>query len=206
MTVLFLIASAENAAAQSIPDGFLGYHDWDEVSAEEAARRGVPRYASPGYDPNWEREVFSFSTNEAGLTTYSVTRVPGDLGAALAVARRKLAYRRWQAEVGGMVWNAHAVPTDDRTQGKLTSANMKAESNPDYVIPNWKFGDGVYQRLDRATVIALGDALTAHVQACFDREAAIDAALALAGDAYAVRDTLAAEIDKGWPASAIAQS
>jgi hypothetical protein len=46
--------------------------------------------------------------------------------------------------------------------------SFKAQDDPDYVV-TWKAKNGWFQ-LDAATLIAIADAVRAHVQACFDKE------------------------------------
>jgi hypothetical protein len=60
------------------------------------------------------------------------------------------------------------VKTDRESQALLTAAVLKAQDDPDYVV-NWKAKNGWFQ-LDAATLIAIADAVRAHVQACFDKE------------------------------------
>tara|TARA_R110002020_G_scaffold467027_4_gene690215 strand:+ start:29882 stop:30442 length:561 start_codon:yes stop_codon:yes gene_type:complete len=107
-----------------------------------------------------------------------------------------LANRRWQAETGGIVVAGMSVPTDDKTQSRVTAAYVKAAQDSEFAIPNWKFAPGVWGALDAATIIAIGDAITAHVQACFSNEAAISALIVAAADHSALD---AIDINTGWP-------
>jgi hypothetical protein len=50
----------------------------------------------------------------------------------------------------------------------LTGAVLKAKDDPAYSV-RWKARNGWFQ-LDSATLIAIADAVRAHVQACFDKE------------------------------------
>jgi hypothetical protein len=87
--------------------------------------------------------------------------------------------RRYMAEVGGMTFNGQRYPTDrEASQPKITAAYVKALSNPDYAIESFKVGPGLFVRLDNATVHAIGDAMEAHIQACFDVEKAVSADIA----------------------------
>lgn len=108
--------------------------------------------------------------------------------------RDEVADRRWRHETGGVTVAGIAVATDDRSKLLLNGKYRTAEKNP-AMLHRWKSPAGEVV-LTSAEVIALGDAVSAHVQACFDREldlvTAIDAAVTLA-------DALAIDLDAGWP-------
>ena len=101
-----------------------------------------------------------------------------------------IAYRRWQAEVGGITLNGVHIDTDDRSKLLINGAALEATLDPEYVM-QWKVGGGFVQ-LTGAQVIGIARALRAHVQACFDREAKLLAALA---DGTLTDDML----EQGWP-------
>jgi hypothetical protein len=108
------------------------------------------------------------------------------------------AARRWAAETAGIgVPGIGSVPTDERTRGVLTGAYAKAQANPAYEITDWKTPvPGVYATLTAAQIVALADAVEAHVQACFSANKAVDQAI-LAGTI-----TTKAEIDSyAWPSN-----
>ncbi len=125
-------------------------------------------------------------------------------GTELTFAERRaaklsaLANRRWQAETGGIVVGGVSVKTDRESQGVLTGAYVKAADDPSFAIANWKVAPGTFVTLDAASIIAIGDAVTAHVQECFDREADLDAAImAVADGDVAALDAI--DIETGWP-------
>ncbi len=107
-----------------------------------------------------------------------------------------LAARRWEAQTGGTTLNGLPVKTDETTTEKITAAYFKASQDPSYVVRNWKMETGFFTALDAATVIAIGDAIEEHVQACFDREADLTTAIMLAADVAALN---AIDIETGWP-------
>lgn len=196
----YLYAMAAGGAPQTIPRGFGGHHDWDAVDDAEKARRGWVRAEPPAVDPDFERVAVEFVESEDGWrATYSV--VPVDLDVALANAFRLLADRAWRAEVGGMTFNGAPIPTDrEVTQPRAISVGIAAQNDPALTVTNWKLAPGVFLTLDNAKLVALGKAMSAHVQGRFDREAEISALLTSKRKTETVRATLAAEIDKGWPA------
>jgi len=196
----YLYALATNPGPQTIPRGFGGFYDWGAIDDAEKARRGWVRAAPPIVDPDFERAAVTFAEGEDGWqATYSV--VPVDLDTALANAFRLLADRAWRAEVGGMTFNGALIPTDrEVTQPRAISVGIAAQNDPDLTVTNWKLAPGVFLTLDNARLIELGKAMSAHVQARFDREAAISKLLLAKRKTESVRATLAEELDKGWPA------
>lgn len=115
-----------------------------------------------------------------------------DLRAAKLAA---LAERRWQAETGGTMVAGTPIKTDAESTGKITAAYVQASANPAFTV-RWKVDTGVFVTLDAATIIAIGDAVTAHVQACFDNEDVLTTAILAAEDAAALD---AIDIEAGWP-------
>jgi len=98
-----------------------------------------------------------------------------------------IAARRYQAEVGGIVINGMNIPSDRDTQMKMMAARIRAKEDANYSV-QWKTPGG-FVALSAAQVIAIADALADHVQACFDREAALLADPSL-------------DINTGWPGQA----
>lgn len=103
-----------------------------------------------------------------------------------------IADRRWRAEVAGIDVGGIHVDTDDRSKLLINGATVEAMLDPEYVM-RWKTPGG-FVELTGAEVIAVARAVRAHVQACFNREAELLAALAT--------ETFTPEmLDQGWPAS-----
>jgi hypothetical protein len=82
--------------------------------------------------------------------------------------KAEIADARWLEETGGITLNGVEVATDRESQALLTGAVLKAQDDPSHIV-NWKARNGWFQ-LDSATLIAVADAVRAHVQACFDKE------------------------------------
>ncbi|WP_159728409.1 DUF4376 domain-containing protein [Methylosinus sp. Ce-a6] len=124
------------------------------------------------------------------------TPVPTATLAALKAAKRAaLAERRWRAETAGTIVNGMSMPSDEKTQGKLTAAVVASVLDDAYAV-NWKLADGSFALLDHAALIAVAQAVRAHVQSCFDREAQLAAEIDAAADAMALA---AIDIESGWP-------
>lgn len=102
----------------------------------------------------------------------------------------RIATRRWQAETGGTVFAGMAIDTDDRSKLLINGAALRADRNADYVL-RWKTSQG-FVDLSAAQVLAVADAVSEHVQLCFDRE---DALL----EALADRTFTETMLNEGWP-------
>lgn len=114
-------------------------------------------------------------------------RTPTEKGDA---ERRAFKARRDVAIASGTSLSGMALPTDDATQSRITGAAIAAILDPAYTV-QWKLPDGTFVLLTANQVLQAAQAVRAHVQACFDREAALLEALA-AGQPY--------DIEAGWPA------
>lgn len=111
--------------------------------------------------------------------------------AAAALAAQQAAIRRHRdaALAAGIEVAGLRVATDDLAQARLTGAALAALADPAAGI-RWKQSDGQLVPLSAAAVLAIAGAVRAHVQACFDHEAGLLAALA-AGQAP--------DPARGWP-------
>lgn len=107
-----------------------------------------------------------------------------------------LAARRFMAEEGGTTLGNTPIATDRTTQGKVTAAYVKASADSNYTIAAWKGTDGTFSPLNATTIIAIADAIEAHVQACFANEATLSGQIT-AATTEAELD--AVNIETGWP-------
>lgn len=101
-----------------------------------------------------------------------------------------IAARRWQAETGGAVVEGMPLDTGRDSQALITGAAVSAMLDSNYTV-RWKTQSG-FVELNAEQIIAVASAVRAHVQACFDREAELLAAL----DAD---DFTPAMLEEGWP-------
>jgi hypothetical protein len=106
--------------------------------------------------------------------------------AAVDASQRQaaIAAKRYEIETGGIAVNGIIIPTDRDTQMKMMAARIRAKEDAAYTV-NWKTPAG-FVPLNSNSVIAIADAMAAHVQACFDHEAAL-------------LDDPAMDINSGWP-------
>ncbi len=74
--------------------------------------------------------------------------------------------QRWRRETGGISFSGVSVATDDRSKLMLSGARIKAQTDPDYET-TWFSPDGSETVLDAALIIAVSDAVLAHVDAVF---------------------------------------
>lgn len=120
---------------------------------------------------------------------------------AKAAKLANLAAIRFQRETGGIVLAHPSFPegvpikTDRETQSIVLGAYVKASSDPEFSI-NYKISDGIFMPVDAEMITLVGDAVFAHVQACFDNEATLTAAILAAADLAALDEI---DINEGWP-------
>ncbi|KAB2655872.1 DUF4376 domain-containing protein [Brucella tritici] len=86
------------------------------------------------------------------------------------------AAKRWEKEVGGIEINGLTVATDDRSKTMISGARVAAMANPEFTTA-WKGAGGEFVPLDANAVIAISDAVLAHVSYCFATEAQVLAAI-----------------------------
>ena len=78
---------------------------------------------------------------------------------------REIATARYNAEIAGI----DGIKTDRESQALITGAALKAMQDSTYSC-RWKTESG-FVELTAPQILAIADAVRAHVQACFDREA-----------------------------------
>ncbi|MEI2387472.1 DUF4376 domain-containing protein [Breoghania sp. JC706] len=113
----------------------------------------VPVKPGPGYE--WD---------EASGTWIALSRpapTADDLKAHLAALR-------FDVETGGLTVGTMEIATDRDSQGKILAARVKAADDPDFTT-TWKALNGWFV-LDATAIVALSDAVLAHVAACFSAE------------------------------------
>jgi len=101
-----------------------------------------------------------------------------------------IATKRYEHETAGINLQGMAIDTGRDSQGLITGAVVQAMLDPGYVL-NWKTAAGFVQ-LTAAQIIGIATAVRAHVQACFDREATLLAAIQDGSFASEM-------LNEGWP-------
>lgn len=99
-----------------------------------------------------------------------------------------LANRRWQATQRFTYDGVQTVADGAATALTGAIVAMQLPGGPDTVL--WKLADGDFREWDLAALVTFGQAVHAHVQACFDHEAA------LAGQILNGEEP---NIEAGWP-------
>ena len=93
--------------------------------------------------------------------------------------KAEIAQARYNAEIAGVVVNGISIKTDRESQGLITGAALKAMQDNTYTC-RWKGIDG-FVELTAPQIIAIADAVRAHVQSCFDHEAELQPLIESAG-------------------------
>lgn len=84
--------------------------------------------------------------------------------------KSEIASARYEAETGGCMVDGVTIATDRGSQALLTAAVVTARLDPEFKT-QWKCADGRFVTLDAMQLRAISDAVTAHVEECFAREA-----------------------------------
>jgi len=122
--------------------------------------------------------VYAYSaiqTPKEGLVPMTETEVEAHLNPKIPFATAKenkyaeIAAARYNAEIAGVVVNGISIKTDRESQGLITGAALKALQDNTYTC-KWKGING-FVELTAPQIIAIADAVRAHVQSCFDHEA-----------------------------------
>lgn len=101
-----------------------------------------------------------------------------------------IAARRYLAETSGITVNGMPLDTGRDSQGLVTGAALSAVIDSAYSC-QWKTAEG-FVDLTAQQIIAIASAMRAHVQACFDREASLLAAVQNG-------EFVESMLDEGWP-------
>lgn len=86
-----------------------------------------------------------------------------------AQKKAEIAAARYAAETGGCTVDGVTIATDRGSQALLTAAVVTARLDLEFKT-QWKCADGRFVTLDAMQLRAIGDAVIAHVEACFARE------------------------------------
>lgn len=108
--------------------------------------------------------------------------------------RAVIADLRYNHEVGGITVNGAVIKTDRESQATITGAYSRAQADSETTVA-WKADNG-FVELDCASIIAFGDAVFNHVQACFDHERVLETQVEAA---QTWQDIMAIDLEAGWP-------
>lgn len=135
---------------------------------------------------------------DADPLTYTASRV--SLAEAKREALAKLADIRW-AKTQVMVWDGVVTPASPAISA-LTGAVVAIQTRVPPPTVEWKLAPGEWRTYDLTQLIALGSAMRDHIQACFSREAVLDAQIQAATTS---REVMGIDLTTGWPATSLAE-
>lgn len=152
--------------------------------------------AAAGFVPTNESEYLQFIEDGNAPTPIAT---PGELQAIFADRYPAgslwtyAAAKRFEKEVGGLTVAGVPVSTDDRSKLMIMGARLAAEANAGFTT-DWVGADGEVHQLSAADMIAISDAVLAHVAQCFSTYAGVKSQI----DANAI--TTIAQIDAAFAA------
>lgn len=125
------------------------------------------------YSPNGNAEVWQ--TKPEGYYTpaeWAALHPPPEptFDELKAAKYAEIAAARYAAETGGCTVDSVTIATDRGSQALLTATVVTARLDPEFKT-RWKCADGRFVTLDAMQLRAIGDAVIAHVEGCFAREA-----------------------------------
>lgn len=153
-----------------------------DLSAEEL--RGIGVYPVTGAPPEFDPYTQGLDGPTLALAgdvvtaSWAVEDLPPEeaaekLEAAKAAKRAEIAAARYAQETGGLALNGMTIRTDRESQSLITGAALKAMQDSTYSC-RWKTESG-FVELTAQQILAIADAVRAHVQSCFDHEADLTA-------------------------------
>jgi len=138
-------------------------------------------------------EVFG-ETVPAENTKWDGTQWVEDIDRIKAYKIADLASYRYDRETAGITVNGARIKTDRESQAMITGAKSYSDLNETVAI-DWK-GDGGWVTINRTVILAIAQAVAAHVQACFSRERVHAEAI---NALTTVSEIEAYDFTTGWP-------
>lgn len=134
-------------------------------------------------------EIVTLSASEVAALRGTVSQRKARMRAALAADR----WMRTQVFAYDGVTDAPA----DSALTAVIGAVVAAQIDPPVEPVTWKLKDGEFRSWSLDQIRAYGIAIRGHIQACFDREAALSAAIG-AASSHSALDAI--DLSTGWPA------
>lgn len=126
--------------------------------------------------------------------TWNGSEWVSDFSQALAAKIESLAAYRYEKETAGITVNGSTIRTDRESQSLIAGAKLYSDLNESILI-DWKAENGWVQ-IDRNAIVAISQAVAAHVQACFSNEKVHSSAI---NALTTVEEIEAYDITTGWP-------
>lgn len=126
----------------------------------------------PNNDPKFYNivEINPINTNGFWTQTYSITEIrPIRKEKIKKLVKEHLANKRYEMEIGGVIWNDLLVDTDRSAQAKLSSVFVLIK-NELWTSGKWKFKDGKFRLLNKNQMLDLCLTVMNHVKICYEKE------------------------------------
>lgn len=107
-----------------------------------------------------------------------------------------LAAYRYTKETGGIIVSGATIKTDRESQALIAGAKLYSDLN-EAVLIDWK-AENSWAQINRTAIMAISQAVAAHVQACFSQERVHAEAINALTTAAEIE---AYDITTGWPAT-----
>ena len=126
------------------------------------------------YSPNgnfevWQEKPDGYFTTEEWAELHPEPVVEVSLEELKEAKKAEIAAARYETEIAGVAFNGLLIRTDRGSQSLITGAALKASMDSAYSC-RWKTEAG-FVTITAAQILAVADAVRAHVQSCFDHEA-----------------------------------
>jgi hypothetical protein len=131
---------------------------------------GLPYHVIPEDLHGLFPQVEEYATANPDMVTIEQPPAPPTLEEVKTAKLAEIAAARYTEETSGVEVNGATVKTDRESQALITGAALAATQDPTYTC-NWKTEQG-FVTLTAEQIIAVAQAVRAHVQAAFDKEAA----------------------------------
>lgn len=130
----------------------------------------MPNFYSPmGNYEIWAEKPDGYFTPEEWAELHPAQVVEISLEALKEIKKYEIATARYEEEISGIVFDGYQIATDRDSQSLITGAALAAMQDSSYSA-RWKTTTGSFINLNADQIIAVADAVRAHVQTCFDRE------------------------------------
>lgn len=148
----------------------------------------IQRWGRPYHVPcDWQEwaDIDAYAAEHPDEVTAEQARPEPTLLELKTIKKAYLAAARYESEISGVTLGGMTIRTDRESQALITGAALAATQDAGYSVI-WKSADG-FVTLNAEQIIAAAQAVRAHVEACFAREAELSAAVDAAKSAKAVR-------------------
>lgn len=170
-------------------------HDWYWVASDgrlfSSSRQALIKPTDAAYQMwcNGGGVAYPWPVDEAGAQTDAALQAAFKGYGLFVNLAFYAADLRWQKEVGGVTVNGMRVATDDRSKLMLAGARSAAEADQGFAT-KWVAVDGSVHDIDAAGVVALSNAVLAHVAACFRVYAEVVTGLSASPPTISSRDQI----------------